>query len=354
MAVSRRHAVETRLLRAWSGTGALSTLLLPLSWLYGGLVRLRRILYQLDALRAHKVPALVIVVGNVIAGGAGKTPTTIAVVQHLLRLGYGVGIVSRGFGRRSTELVEVTADRTVAETGDEPMLMYRATGAPVVVGRDRVRAAHLLLHRHPKVQIIVCDDGLQHYALVRDLEICVFDDRGCGNGRLLPAGPLRESWPRAPLGMVASGQELLVLHTGSKAAFQGFSAQRALRPFAVTRDGTRIALQTLSHPPGCVAVAGIAQPEAFFAMLRDAGIHLHACLPLPDHYDFDSLPRNIYEGYRLICTEKDAEKLWAMDPDALAVGLDFQPCSAFFEALDRQVLNALKGPVSSNHGHPTT
>lgn len=354
MAASGRYAIEARLLQAWTGKGALSNALLPVSWLYAGLVDLRKRAYQLGLLRRHQTPAFVIVIGNVIAGGAGKTPTTIAIVQHLRSQGHAVGVVSRGFGRHSSELVEVTQDSPVAQTGDEPLLIHRATGVPVVVGRDRVAAANELLHQHPNVQIIVCDDGLQHYALARDVEVCVFDDRGCGNGRLLPAGPLREPWPRATGAQTSTNRDMLVLHTGREPAFGGYTAQRALRPFATTKDGTRVSLDVLSQMPACVALAGIAQPAAFFSMLRDAGITLHACVPLPDHYHFDSFPRNIYEGYPLICTEKDAEKLWRLEPDALAIGLDFQPCTEFFDALDHQVNTALQPPVSSRHGHPTT
>jgi tetraacyldisaccharide 4'-kinase len=203
----------------------------------------------------------------------------------------------------------------------------------------------------------VCDDGLQHYALHRDLEVCVFDNRGCGNGWLLPAGPLREPWPRQALTQAGqSSERLLVLHTGTEPAFTGYRATRTLAPEGLLSDGTRIALGELPTDGGkpLFAVAGIAQPQAFFDMLEGLGISLAGTLALPDHYDFDSYLRIPHEGYRLICTEKDAQKLWQVAPDAIAVALVQTAEPAFWSALDTSVDALLSGQLSSLHGHKTS
>jgi hypothetical protein len=183
--------------RLWAGRGAASTALLPLAWAYHGVVELRRRLFRQGVLASHRLPVPVIVVGNLIVGGAGKTPTVIAVVELLRRHGRAPGIVSRGYGRDESAVREVRGDSEARRVGDEPLLLARRTGVPVFVGSDRVAAGHALLQAHPAVDVIVSDDGLQHLALGRDIEVLVFDDRGTGNDRLLPAGPLREPLPRS-------------------------------------------------------------------------------------------------------------------------------------------------------------
>lgn len=355
MSARLRQAVERTLLQAWSNKGALSTALMPVAWLYAGLAGLQRTLYRRGWRTRRRVPAVVIVVGNVVAGGAGKTPTTIAIVQHLRAQGIAVGVVSRGYGRRSSQTIEVDDSNDVAQVGDEPLLIHKATGVPVVVGRDRAAAATLLLMRHPDIRIVVCDDGLQHHRLVRDVEVCVFDDRGCGNGRLLPAGPLREPWPRRSVHPELDAQgDALALHTGHHPAFAGFTAKRELQGVARTQDGSILTLDQLAQLPPGIALAGIAQPHAFFAMLQDRGISLRGTVALPDHYNFDSIPASIYGGYPLICTEKDASKLWRLAPQAYAVGLTLTPAAAFWQAFDARVQAALAAQLSSAHGHPTT
>lgn len=358
MAGTLRPALQRILLRAWTGRSWLACLLWPVSVFFQCLVWLRRFLYQHGIAKSRRVDAVVIVVGNVIAGGAGKTPTVIALVQHLLAHGLQVGVVSRGYGRHnSTACVEVRDDSRPLDVGDEPLLIQRNCQIPVFVGTTRFAAATALLAQHPHTRIIICDDGLQHYSLYRDLEICVFDDRGCGNGWHLPAGPLRESWPRNAVARVGQrADRLLVLHTGSKPAFAGYTAQRSLATFAVASDGSRVALSTLRTPGGkpLMAVAGIAQPEAFFTMLRALGLPLAQTLALPDHYAFDSKSAIFHGGYRLICTEKDAAKVWQLAPDALAIPLVFTPEDAFFSALDTCLARLLDTKLSSTHGHPTT
>ena len=345
------------LVDAWSARGVLACALWPLSWIYRALIALRRHLYRWGWLATRRVDAMVIVVGNVVAGGVGKTPTVTAVVKHLQQENYQVGIVSRGYGRASTTCLEVGVDSTADEVGDEPLMLRQATEVPVFVDRNRHAAAQALLNRYPHTQIIVCDDGLQHYGLSRDLEICVFDDRGCGNGWLLPAGPLREPWPRQALPQVGQADErLLALHTGSRPAFAGYRAQRTLGSVAIHSDGSTVPIETLHSPSTSplLALAGIGQPEIFFSMLRALKIPLARTLPLPDHYNFNSMSRSVYEGYRIICTEKDALKLWRIAPDALAIPLLFQVDAEFFNALDAQVTSHFAAKLSSTHGHTIT
>ncbi|MGO4395175.1 tetraacyldisaccharide 4'-kinase [Variovorax sp. M-6] len=318
---------------AWLQRGALARLLWPLSLLYGALAALRRTLYRLGLRRTERAAVPVIVVGNVIAGGSGKTPVVMAIVRHLEARGVRAGVVSRGYGRTTRDCREVLDDSDPAEVGDEPALIRRSTGAPVFVARRRIEAARALLERHPATQVIVSDDGLQHLGLARDIEICVFDDRGVGNGWLLPAGPLREPWPR---------RCDLVLHTGERPAFAGFAARRTLADHALRRDGTRVPLASLAGR-SLIAVAAIAKPEAFFRMLRARGLAPVSCISLPDHDDFRHWNPPGDTGQVLLCTEKDAVKLWRKAPAALAVPLVFEPEPGFFAALDAK--------LSSGDGH---
>ena len=319
--------------QAWLRRGALACLLWPLSLIYGGLSALRRTLYRRGLLRTAHVGVPVVVVGNVIAGGSGKTPVVMAVVRHLEARGLRTGVVSRGYGRSTRDCREVLHDSDPAQVGDEPALIRQSTGVPVFVARRRIEAARALLARHPATQVIVSDDGLQHLALGRDVEICVFDDRGVGNGWLLPAGLLREPWPR---------RCDLVIHTGDRPAFAGFRARRTLADHALRRDGSRVPLASLAGQR-LVAVAAIAKPEAFFQMLRARGLTLAQSIALPDHDDFSQWSQPTDAGDILLCTEKDAVKLWRKSPAALAVPLVFEPEPGFFAALDAK--------LSSNDGH---
>ncbi len=184
----QRAALQGILSKAWTGRGAVVWLLWPIALVFGALAALRRTLYRARLLKTQRVGAFVIVVGNVVAGGSGKTPVVMALVRHLQASGWHVGVISRGYGRRTTDCREVFDNSLGSDVGDEPALIKRTTSAPVLVAASRIEAARSLLARYPQTQVIVCDDGLQHLALQRDLEICVFDDRGTGNGFLLPAG----------------------------------------------------------------------------------------------------------------------------------------------------------------------
>ncbi|QNP48724.1 tetraacyldisaccharide 4'-kinase [Diaphorobacter aerolatus] len=317
---------SSALRQSWQRRGALACLLWPVSKLYAALTALRRMLYRSGHLASTRLPVPVITVGNVIAGGAGKTPVTMAVVRHLQSRGFRPGVVSRGYGRQTADCRAVTEKSTPNEVGDEPLLLARALDVPVFVARQRADAAKALLVEHPEVNVIVCDDGLQHLALQRDIEICVFNDEGIGNGWLLPAGPLREPWPR---------KVDLVLHAGHApgGAAPQFALSRELAEHAVTAQGVRVPLDSL-RGQDVNALAAIARPEEFFAMLRARGLKLARTFALPDHADLTHWQAAGDASLPLLCTEKDAIKLWRTVPDALAVPLQVHLPAAFFDALD--------------------
>jgi tetraacyldisaccharide 4'-kinase len=199
-----------------------------------------------------------------------------------------------------------------------------------------------LLQAHPDVQILICDDGLQHLALARDIEICVMDERGIGNGWLLPAGPLREPWPR-PVDWV-----LITSPTGSGAGpVEGYRATRQLADYALSADGRHVPLSSMKNQP-LHAVAGLARPEAFFEMLRQSGLTLVSTTALPDHHDYQDWPAATSEektnpgtGGTWLCTEKDAVKLWPHEQGALAVPLVITPEAGFWTALDTRIRQLL-------------
>ncbi|MBS0610934.1 MAG: tetraacyldisaccharide 4'-kinase [Proteobacteria bacterium] len=325
----------TRLRQAWQRRGLLALALWPLSLPYRALTALRRALFQAGLLRSERLPVPVIVVGNVIVGGAGKTPVTLALLHHLRAAGWRPGVISRGYGRASDDCREVLPTSRAAEVGDEPLLIARDAGVPVFVARRRADAGCALLAAHPATDILLCDDGLQHLALARDVEICVFNDEGTGNGWLLPAGPLREPWPRAVD---------LVLHAGPPPGGPApqFALTRTLAPYAVDASGRRVPLDELRSQP-LHALAAIARPQDFFAMLRALGLMPATEEALPDHYDFSSWKRPSNMRLMLVCTEKDAVKLWPTHPDALAVPLQLAIAPAFFAALDAR-LASLSSP----------
>ena len=339
------------LLKAWLVRGTLACLLWPIAQIYGLLVGLRRSLYRRGVFTSERFDVSVIVVGNVVAGGAGKTPLVMALVKYLQAQGLQVGVVSRGYGRSGQKSLEVRPDTPVYRSGDEPALIQKITAAPVFVAQRRTDALRNLLAAYPRTDVVVCDDGLQHYALHRDIEIAVFDDTGVGNGWLLPAGPLREPWPQR----LRHGVNL-VLHTGQKPAFKGFISSRQLADHAIAADGSRVAFNALRHQP-LVALAGIANPEAFFDMLRSRGLRLEKTVALPDHHQFAIEDLSTFTGQTVLCTEKDAVKLFALPGHAklklLAVPLEFSPEAAFFTALDA-LLAPLLSPLPSDHGHQTT
>jgi tetraacyldisaccharide 4'-kinase len=352
------QSLRETLLAAWAHRGWLACALLPLSLLYGVLLRVRRFLYAGGYLATSRVDSVVIVVGNAIVGGAGKTPTVINIVERLKVRGLLVGVVSAGFGGKFQHCVEVKADSTALEVGDEPTLIKFRCNVPVFVGKSRSAAANALLGRYPETQVIICDDGLQHYALSRDIEVCVFDDRRTGNGWLLPAGPLRESWPR-PAGMqpwLVGASAPMELHTDGHSSGCGYRATRGLSGLASQRNGDTVSLESLGRSTAkpLFAIAGIARPEVFFSMLRTMGMNLQGTLALADHFDFKKFEASGFAQFQIICTEKDAVKLWDHVPDALAVRLIQEPEPAFFSALETEVMNHLNARISSRYGHKTS
>ncbi len=282
---------------------ALARRLRPLSGLYAALARLNK---AITWPRRLDVP--VIVVGNLVVGGAGKTPTVIALVRLLRVYGWTPGVVSRGYGRRTSHVVQVHGDSSAADCGDEPLLIHLRTEAPVVVGRNRVAAARALRREHPTVDILISDDGLQHHRLARDAQVIVFDERGVGNGLLLPAGPLREPLPEA----VAPNTLVLYNAWRPPITLPGWMGTRHLIGVLSLEDW-RCGHAPLAdswralHGRRVVAAAGIASPQRFFTQLQGEGV-LFTPLPLPDHHDFAELPwpRGTAD---VVLTEKDAVKL---------------------------------------------
>jgi tetraacyldisaccharide 4'-kinase len=292
----------------------LCVLLWPLSQLYRALF----LLHAKSAKATLTVPVPVWVVGNLVVGGAGKTPTVIALVQALQQAGRRPGVISRGYGRSGSAPMAATQQTTAAQAGDEPLLIQRRCQVPVWVGRHRVATARALCTAHPEVDLIVSDDGLQHHALPRDRELIVFDERGAGNGWLLPAGPLR-----APLPTRLEARQTLLYTAGvASTALPGHQAQRRLGPawplVAWQAGDSRQALP-LHQLRGrrLLAVAGLAAPQKFFGMLTDAGLSIEP-LPLPDHHPYTTLPWPPGTA-EVITTEKDAIKLAPRETGGTAV-----------------------------------
>ncbi len=315
-------------------------LLQPLSWLYALLARLHETLYRLGWRTVQRAPVPLLVVGNLVAGGAGKTPTVMALVGLLRQQGWTPGVISRGHGRRGAERNAVRAVQrhsTAAEVGDEPLLIHLRTDAPVVVGADRAAAARMLCAANPGVDILLADDGLQHHRLQHDLAVLVFDDRGAGNGLRLPAGPLRQALPsQVP-------PHTLVLYNAAtpSTALPGLTGRRRLSgvlPLAAWWQGQSAAAVDGGWPAlrgrRLLAAAGLARPEPFFLMLEAQGLQIDR-LPLTDHHGFDPLPWPAGTP-DVIVTEKDAVKLPPAAAGATRVWvatLDFQPEPGFAEAL---------------------
>jgi tetraacyldisaccharide 4'-kinase len=293
-------------MRAWMRRGPAMCLLWPVSLLFGMLLRLRIFLYRRGWLSQQKLPVPVIVIGNIFVGGTGKTPLTIWLLSQLRQKGYRPGVISRGYGSKHQSPSVVTPESAAQLVGDEPILIAQQSGCPVVVGRNRVEAGLSLLAKFPEVDIVISDDGLQHYALQRDIEIILFDSRGAGNGWLFPAGPLREPVSRRrdfTVANVGRGDEVNAGLPADTFRMQlsGDSAQQLVHP------DRWLALTSPDPKLNIVASAGIGNPERFFAMLRGYGL-CFTSLPLPDHYDFAINPFAHLTADIILITEKDAVK----------------------------------------------
>jgi len=325
--------------RVWYG-GQGGAWLRPLGLLYRGIVAARSVAYRLGLLRSGRVTVPVIVVGNLSVGGTGKTPLTACLVAQLKALGHHPGIATRGHGRKGAAgqgVLRVEATHTAADVGDEPLLLARRTGVPVCVASRRLAAAEAL--QALGCDVVVCDDGLQHLPLGRDLEIAVIDGaRGLGNGRLLPAGPLRE--PPSRLRHV----DLVVVNGGSDAVLADFpGALRMTLSGDIARPvGGEAEARPLASFAGqrVHAVAGIGNPGRFFGQLRGAGLDPleHA---LPDHHQFTASDLAFGDERPVLMTEKDAVKcqsfadhrLWYVPVEASFGAQDAARLSASLESL---------------------
>ena len=328
------RALQRWVTAQWQVRGVLAWILRPLAWLAQWHVLRKQAAYRSGRRQAHHPGVPVIVVGNIYVGGTGKTPVVIAVTRHLQSRGFRPGIVSRGYGVKPGARARTGHQDVTAESfGDEPTLINRQTGVPIGVHPSRVAAAKALLAAYPEVDVLVSDDGLQHLALARDVEILVQDGRGIGNGLMLPAGPLREPAGRRevvdavitnlrfepvaahPIAQRASGG----LDDASMRTLPGRPAQVVMRTIAgqthqVHGTGLRsltdwAAISTTSR---IVAVAAIGQPQLFFDLLRQAGICLSETHAWPDHQAFDDSTFQRIQADVILMTSKDAVKCDAL------------------------------------------
>lgn len=282
----------------WNRRGALALVLAPLALAYGGVLAVRRALFAIGIVHRRGLRVPVVVVGNFVVGGTGKTPLTIALAQALVAAGRRPGIVSRGYGGTEHGPIAVGADADPARFGDEPVLLARRSGVPVWIGRDRVAAGNALLAAHREVDVVIADDGLQHVRLARDVEIALIDARGYGNRWLLPAGPLREM-PRPVDAIVRNGE-------GSRSTEEFAMRIEFDRCYRLSDPKQELPLEAL-RGARLRAVAGIGSPERFFAMLERLGLRFDAHA-FPDHHRFAVGDIDASGVDYLLMTEKDAVK----------------------------------------------
>ena len=299
------------------------------------LARLRRSGYRAGIFSSSKLAVPVIVVGNIFVGGTGKTPFVIWLLHELRQAGFQPGVVSRGHGAHAEIPRVVEQNAKPGEVGDEPLLIARHGGCPVVVGRRRAEAGRLLLERFPQVNVIVSDDGLQHYALQRDIEIVLSDACGNGNGWLLPAGPLREP--------VTRRRDFSVVNSAA-AAPPAWRMELVAGPVERLDGQDETTLAGLAEQDlRIVAAAGIGNPERFFAMLRGAGLRI-APMPLPDHFDFAGFSFAEIPADVILITEKDAVKCRHIPALAQDARLWVVPVAAQLDAaLAAQIVEKLHG-----------
>jgi len=323
--------------RVWYGRRLAALPLLPLAGLFWLVATLRRAAYRSGLLAVERLPVPVVVIGNLTVGGAGKTPLVIWLAHRLRDRGLRPGILSRGYGGTARVFPAlVTAETDPTLVGDEPALLARRTGCPVVVDPDRARGGRWLLEQHA-CDLLIADDGLQHYRLARDLEIAVVDgERRLGNGLPLPAGPLREGPGRLRT------VDLVVCNGGTPAP-----GEHAM----TLRPGD---LESLGHPPRRArlsdwrgervhAVAGIGNPERFFAMLRGLGLVVDP-LPFPDHHRYTAADIEPPGDRPVLMTEKDAVKCRAFAaPRHWVVPVDAEPDPRFVARVDSRLSELLDG-----------
>ncbi|HEY5764012.1 MAG TPA: tetraacyldisaccharide 4'-kinase [Rhodocyclaceae bacterium] len=319
----------------------LTSALRPLAVVFGGLAWLRRMAYRAGLLRSQRVGVPVVIVGNITVGGTGKTPLVVWLSEALRAAGLKPGIVLRGYragGADAGAVREVRADSDAASFGDEAVLLARRTSVPVFAGRDRPAAARALRQANPEVDVILSDDGLQHYAMARDFEIAVFDRRGTGNGRLLPAGPLRE-----PVSRLASVDAIVCHACGCEAAYPMASETPLLKMrlagtvFVNLHDASRRCSAADLAERQCYAIAGTGAPHRFFDALLELGIVGATTRAFADHHRYSAGDLAFAQGGTLLMTEKDAVKCATLaHPDAW-----YLPVSATFVDDDGRRLLAM-------------
>ncbi|MFJ7884983.1 tetraacyldisaccharide 4'-kinase [Pseudomonas sp. NPDC096917] len=329
-------AMSDRLLRAWYNGHPLLRLLSPLECLYRRVVERKRARFVAGEGDIYRPPVPLIVVGNITVGGTGKTPLILWLIEHCQRKGLRVGVVSRGYGANPPSLPwRVTAQQSAAQAGDEPLLIVQRTGVPLMIDPDRSRAVKALLASEP-LDLILSDDGLQHYRLARDLELVLIDNaRGLGNGHCLPAGPLRE-----PVERLESVDA--VLYNGADCDPQaGFAFK--LQPSALInlRSGERQPLDFFAPGQALHAVAGIGNPQRFFTTLE--ALHwrpvAHA---FADHAPYSAEVLSFTPSLPLVMTEKDAVKCRDFaSPQWWYLAVDAVPSEAFALWLDQQLQRLL-------------
>ncbi|MGD8547179.1 MAG: tetraacyldisaccharide 4'-kinase [Thiohalophilus sp.] len=292
--------LQQKVQKLWQTRSVLTVLLLPLSGLFCALVWLRRKAYQIGLLSRKRVPVPVIVIGNITTGGTGKTPLVIAVINILKEAGLKPGIISRGYGGKArTWPQQVRPDADPVIVGDEPVIIARRTGCPMAVGPNRYRTANALL-KHHHCDVIISDDGLQHYAMQRDIEVVVIDGmRRFGNHWCLPAGPLREPVSRL--------KEVDLIVTNGEPVGDEYPMDYVGRTWVNVSDASQTAEMSRFKDKKVHAIAGVGNPQRFFNMLREEGITVveHN---YPDHYIFRREDFNFDEKLPILMTEKDAVK----------------------------------------------
>lgn len=302
-----RRWLEDFFLNMWLHKGVLSTVLVPLSWLYAAIAKYN---LQRQQQQAWRAPVPVIVVGNILLGGTGKTPVTIALTKKLVKLGWQPGIVSRGYGIQIGD--EPHLSSTCADSkylGDEPALLFAATGQAVAVHPKRVLAAQDLLREHPEVNLIIADDGLQHLSLARDIEIIVQDQRGAGNGRLIPAGPLRQpAYKLDQADYIITNANKMAKGINTKQILMQMQAEGVVHlasgKTCTWQDWLRQYQDTTIN-----AMAGIGQPDRFFNMLRQNKLNLNATVAIADHKKIGPELLKNMSAQPILITAKDAVKL---------------------------------------------
>ncbi|MET0378568.1 MAG: tetraacyldisaccharide 4'-kinase [Spongiibacteraceae bacterium] len=305
---------ESRIHQHWYGAPGWLRVLLPLEWFYRSASASRRWAFRSGLRRSEKIAVPVVVVGNVTVGGTGKTPIVVALCAAFKRAGHHPGIISRGYGAEPPHWpFEVTPQTKPADSGDEPLLLALSTDCPVVIAPDRVAAAKFLLEQHA-CDVIISDDGLQHYRLQRDFEIAVIDGRrGLGNGHCLPVGPLREDASRL------DSVDAVLVNTPTADAVERQAHYHAFhlqpRAFVALDDGSEIL--PADWPKLRVhAVAGIGNPGRFFDTLRGLGLDVIEHV-FPDHHPFVAGDLAFADALPVVMTEKDAVKCVALERGAI-------------------------------------